>query len=249
MGGEACPHKLGSTNHLRLLLYILIPTVSLLAAVMLLILALTGIFGSGLLDSSPLPSPEPVIDSDLGYQGNRTSPSLFQAENATASLGDRSDGGNHGNNESTSGVTAAENSTSLSSSSPSPSSSSSSSSLAPPTQPFTQTPDWLTSVTSMSTPWPISTTPEPDTGSCQLVMEPQCHMLPYNQTWLTSSVAVVKSSEVDMLLRFFSYLSRLSCYRHIMLFGCSLALPECIAADNNTHSRDYGKPCFIAVVH
>uniref|UniRef100_A0A671WE53 Corin, serine peptidase n=1 Tax=Sparus aurata TaxID=8175 RepID=A0A671WE53_SPAAU len=61
-------------------------------------------------------------------------------------------------------------------------------------------------------------------GSCQLIVEPQCHMLPYNQTWLSSSVAVVKSSEVDML--FFSYLSRLSCYRHIMLFGCSLALPE-----------------------
>ncbi len=38
-------------------------------------------------------------------------------------------------------------------------------------------------------------------GSCQLIVEPQCHMLPYNQTWLSSSVAVVKSSEVDMLLR------------------------------------------------
>lgn len=36
---------------------------------------------------------------------------------------------------------------------------------------------------------------------CQLVLEPQCHMLPYNQTWLASSVAVVKSTEVDMLLR------------------------------------------------
>ena len=42
MGGEACPHKLGSTNHLRLLLYILIPTVSLLAGLLLLVLALTG---------------------------------------------------------------------------------------------------------------------------------------------------------------------------------------------------------------
>uniref|UniRef100_A0A3B3BKK9 FZ domain-containing protein n=1 Tax=Oryzias melastigma TaxID=30732 RepID=A0A3B3BKK9_ORYME len=67
-------------------------------------------------------------------------------------------------------------------------------------------------------------------GVCQLIVEPQCHMLPYNQTWLSSSVAVVKSTEVDMLLRFFSYLGRLSCYRHIMLFGCSLALPECIPA-------------------
>lgn len=43
---------------------------------------------------------------------------------------------------------------------------------------------------------------------CQLITEPQCHMLPYNQTWLTSSVAVVKSSEVDMLLRYM--LSRMS---------------------------------------
>lgn len=42
MGGEACPHKLGSTSHLRLLLYILIPTASLLAGLLLLILALTG---------------------------------------------------------------------------------------------------------------------------------------------------------------------------------------------------------------
>uniref|UniRef100_A0A673BQ75 Corin, serine peptidase n=1 Tax=Sphaeramia orbicularis TaxID=375764 RepID=A0A673BQ75_9TELE len=79
------------------------------------------------------------------------------------------------------------------------------------------------------------------TGSCQLIVEPQCHMLPYNQTWLSSAVSVVKSSEVDMLLRFFSYLSRLSCYRHIMLFGCSLALPECVTTD--TYSRRLVLPC------
>uniref|UniRef100_A0A3B4A8H0 Uncharacterized protein n=1 Tax=Periophthalmus magnuspinnatus TaxID=409849 RepID=A0A3B4A8H0_9GOBI len=74
----------------------------------------------------------------------------------------------------------------------------------------------------------------------QLISEPQCHMLPYNQTWLTSPLNVVKSSEVDMLLRFFSYLSRLSCYRHIMLFGCSLALPQCF------HHEDHRRlvlPC------
>uniref|UniRef100_A0A8C7WTF6 FZ domain-containing protein n=1 Tax=Oryzias sinensis TaxID=183150 RepID=A0A8C7WTF6_9TELE len=101
-------------------------------------------------------------------------------------------------------------------------------SQTPPTQPYTKLPDWLSSVTSLGTVWPKSSpTSAPDTG-CQLVLEPQCHMLPYNQTWLASSVAVVKSTEVDMLLRFFSYLGRLSCYRHIMLFGCSLALPECI---------------------
>lgn len=39
---EACPHKLGSTNHPRLLLCILVPAVSLLAGLLLLVLVLTG---------------------------------------------------------------------------------------------------------------------------------------------------------------------------------------------------------------
>lgn len=41
---------------------------------------------------------------------------------------------------------------------------------------------------------------------------------------------------VCVCCRFFSYLSRLSCYRHIMLFGCSLALPECFHGDS-VHNR------------
>uniref|UniRef100_A0A671PBL8 Atrial natriuretic peptide-converting enzyme-like n=1 Tax=Sinocyclocheilus anshuiensis TaxID=1608454 RepID=A0A671PBL8_9TELE len=36
-------------------------------------------------------------------------------------------------------------------------------------------------------------------------------------------------TELQMFLKFFSYLSQLSCYRHIMLFGCSIALPQCIS--------------------
>ncbi|XP_028254776.1 atrial natriuretic peptide-converting enzyme isoform X3 [Parambassis ranga] len=228
MGGEACPHKLGSTNHLRLLLYILIPTASLLAGLLLLVLALTGIIGSRLLDTSPLPSPEPIADSDPGYHSNSTagpSPSQSEPENVMRWRNRSQDDVTHRSAHSTSTRAPP-----------------ASSSQAPPTQPYTQPPDWLASVTSLSTTWPISTSPAPDTGSCQLIVEPQCHMLPYNQTWLSSSVAVVKSSEVDMLLRFFSYLSRLSCYRHIMLFGCSLALPECVAADS-THSRRVVLPC------
>lgn len=237
MGGEACPHKLGSSNHLRLLLYILIPTVSLLAGLLLLVLALTGIFGSSLLDSSPLPSPEPISDSSPGYHDNSTTPSLSsETENATttASYRNRSDGGDitHGGSSTPAATTAG------TSASVSPTSTS----QAPPTQASTKPPDWLTSVTSLSTAWPTSTTAGSDAGQCQPIIEPQCHMLPYNQTWLSSSVAVVKSSEVDMLLRFFSYLSRLSCYRHIMLFGCSLALPECVAADS-VHNRRVVLPC------
>ncbi|XP_062239506.1 atrial natriuretic peptide-converting enzyme [Platichthys flesus] len=232
MAGEACPHKLGSTNHLRLLLYILIPTVSLLAALLLLVLALTGIFGGSLLASSPLSSPEPIVDS---YSCNSTNPPpTFEVESTTSSL--RQHGGSGGEDDD---VTHQGKSTPAVAASTAPPSSS----PATPTLPFTTPPDWLTSVTALSSAWPISTTATPDTGSCQLIAEPHCHMLPYNQTWMFSSVAVVKSSEVEMLLRFFSYLSRLSCYRHIMLFGCSLALPECIAATDSSHNRQVVLPC------
>uniref|UniRef100_A0A672LZL5 FZ domain-containing protein n=1 Tax=Sinocyclocheilus grahami TaxID=75366 RepID=A0A672LZL5_SINGR len=54
-------------------------------------------------------------------------------------------------------------------------------------------------------------------------------MLPYNQSGVLPGTMVVKSSELQMFLKFFSYLSQLSCYRHIMLFGCSIALPQCIS--------------------
>ncbi|KAM6908896.1 atrial natriuretic peptide-converting enzyme [Xenentodon cancila] len=220
---NACPHKLGSTHHLRLLFFILIPTIG------LLVLVLTGIFGTSLLDFTPLPSPEPIANHDPGYHSNSTnSPapstsSVLDAENVT-SLSLR----NHSDDITYQSQTP-------------PSTTPSSSSRTPPTQPSTKLPDWLA---SLSTTWPTSstTTTTPDAGGCQLIVEPQCHMLPYNQTWLSSSVAVVKSSEVDMLLRFFSYLSRLSCYRHIMLFGCSLALPECIAA-HGSHNRTAVLPC------
>ncbi|KAF3837585.1 hypothetical protein F7725_005049, partial [Dissostichus mawsoni] len=183
-GREACPHKLGSTNQLRLLLFILIPTISLLAG-LLLVLALTGIFGGGV----PLPSPKPIADSDPGYHGNSTSPSpSLETENVTNSLRNFSEG-----NVTTYDVSVSTAPTATSYSS---------SSQATPTQPYTTTPDWLTSVTSLSTAWPISSTAATDSGVCQLIDEPQCNnMLPYNLTWLSSSVAVVKSSEVDMLLR------------------------------------------------
>uniref|UniRef100_A0A8C3R8G8 Corin, serine peptidase n=1 Tax=Cyanoderma ruficeps TaxID=181631 RepID=A0A8C3R8G8_9PASS len=54
-------------------------------------------------------------------------------------------------------------------------------------------------------------------------------MLPYNYTTVSSFLSIVKSIEMEKFLKFFSYLNRLNCYQHIMLFGCSLALPECIS--------------------
>uniref|UniRef100_A0A671Q1Z1 Corin, serine peptidase n=1 Tax=Sinocyclocheilus anshuiensis TaxID=1608454 RepID=A0A671Q1Z1_9TELE len=62
--------------------------------------------------------------------------------------------------------------------------------------------------------------------NCEII---QCSMLPYNQSGVLPGTTVVKSSELQMFLKFFSYLSQLSCYRHIMLFGCSIALPQCIS--------------------
>ncbi|XP_072190981.1 atrial natriuretic peptide-converting enzyme isoform X2 [Excalfactoria chinensis] len=66
-------------------------------------------------------------------------------------------------------------------------------------------------------------------SACINITNSQCQMLPYNYTTLTSVLSIVKSIEMEKFLKFFSYLSRLSCYQHIMLFGCSLALPECIS--------------------
>ncbi|XP_061566492.1 atrial natriuretic peptide-converting enzyme [Cololabis saira] len=256
--GGACPHKLGSAHRLRLLLFIVVPAVGLLVLVLVLVpvlvLVLTGIFGSSLLDLAPLPSPEPIASHDPGYHSNSTnSHDPGYHSNSTNSH----DPGYHGNSTSSPAPSSSSSSAAATlleaetltspslrnhsdditdQATPTPASSH----QAPPTQPSTKLPDWLAPI---STAWPkSSTTAAPDTGGCQLIMEPQCHMLPYNQTWLSSSVAVVKSSEVDMLLRFFSYLSRLSCYRHIMLFGCSLALPECIAADGS-HNRTAVLPC------
>ncbi|XP_035180919.1 atrial natriuretic peptide-converting enzyme isoform X1 [Oxyura jamaicensis] len=73
-------------------------------------------------------------------------------------------------------------------------------------------------------------------SACINITNSQCQMLPYNYTTLTSVLSIVKSIEMEKFLKFFSYLSRLSCYQHIMLFGCSLALPECISDGDDSQS-------------
>ena len=114
-----------------------------------------GIFGSSLLDSSPLPSPEPMADGDPGYHGNSTNPSSFSFEENISALppihSEDDDTITHGPDRSTPASTTSRPPAS-------------SSSQAPPTQHYTTTPDWLTSVTSMSTTWSISTTSAPDSG-------------------------------------------------------------------------------------
>ncbi|XP_060102280.1 atrial natriuretic peptide-converting enzyme [Heteronotia binoei] len=72
-------------------------------------------------------------------------------------------------------------------------------------------------------------------SSCINITYNQCQMLPYNHTTLTPMLSIVKSIEMEKFLKFFGYLYRLSCYQHIMLFGCSLALPECISDGDDSY--------------
>ncbi|XP_015480820.1 atrial natriuretic peptide-converting enzyme isoform X3 [Parus major] len=71
-------------------------------------------------------------------------------------------------------------------------------------------------------------------GACRTITNSQCQILPYNYTTVTSVLSIVKSIEMEKFLKFFSYLNRLNCYQHIMLFGCSLALPECISDSDDS---------------
>ncbi|XP_032352866.1 atrial natriuretic peptide-converting enzyme isoform X5 [Camelus ferus] len=72
-----------------------------------------------------------------------------------------------------------------------------------------------------------------NTSACMNITHSQCQMLPYHTT-LTPLLSIVKNMEMEKFLKFFTYLHRLGCYQHIMLFGCSLAFPKCI--DNGDDS-------------
>lgn len=108
-------------------------------------------FGRNLLESRPYSSTETIADSNYGYHSNSTtSPPipfyLSEAENVTSSVRVKA---RHGQRPLayTQAPTAA-------------------SSQAPPTQLSTKLPDWLSSVTSLSTAWPMSSsTPASDTGN------------------------------------------------------------------------------------
>nr|XP_027793443.1 atrial natriuretic peptide-converting enzyme [Marmota flaviventris] len=66
-----------------------------------------------------------------------------------------------------------------------------------------------------------------NTSACMNITHSQCQMLPYHNT-MTPLISVIKNMKMEKFIKFFTYLHRLNCYQHIMLFGCSLAFPECI---------------------
>ncbi|KAM8803084.1 atrial natriuretic peptide-converting enzyme isoform 1-T2 [Rhynchonycteris naso] len=73
-----------------------------------------------------------------------------------------------------------------------------------------------------------------NTSVCVNITHSQCQMLPYHSA-LTPLSSIVKDMEMEKFLKFFMYLHRLSCYQHIMLFGCSLAFPECIGDGDDSY--------------
>ncbi|XP_069868404.1 atrial natriuretic peptide-converting enzyme isoform X1 [Dipodomys merriami] len=73
-----------------------------------------------------------------------------------------------------------------------------------------------------------------DTSACVNITHSQCQMLPYHTT-LTPLFSIVTNMNVEKFLKFFINLHRLNCYKHIMLFGCSLAFPECITDGDHRH--------------
>ncbi|XP_036890131.1 atrial natriuretic peptide-converting enzyme isoform X2 [Sturnira hondurensis] len=72
------------------------------------------------------------------------------------------------------------------------------------------------------------------TSACMNITHSQCQTLPYHTT-PTTPLSIIKNMEMETFLKFFMYLHRLSCYQHIMLFGCSLAFPECIGDGDDSH--------------
>uniref|UniRef100_A0A8C5V8Y9 Corin, serine peptidase n=1 Tax=Microcebus murinus TaxID=30608 RepID=A0A8C5V8Y9_MICMU len=69
-------------------------------------------------------------------------------------------------------------------------------------------------------------------GACVNITHSQCQMLSYHTT-PAPLVSIVRNMELEKFLKFFTYLHRLGCYQHIMLFGCSLAFPECIVVGDD----------------
>ncbi|XP_060750870.1 atrial natriuretic peptide-converting enzyme isoform X1 [Tachysurus vachellii] len=216
--GDTCSHKLGSTKLLKLLIIIL-PCVCGLICLLTLLLAFTGIIGNGLLDSS---DSAPLSATDVSM--------ATLVSNVAVTMDDNLDDVN---------TTTAISSETFHPQSPSTEtlisdSSSFSSSSFPLDATPTPTADWLMSFSTLndlSSVEPTRTNSDP--GSCYDITEAQCHMLPYNQSGMLPGAMVVKHGEMEIFLRFFTYLNRLNCYSHIMLFGCTIALPQCVTDGGN----------------
>uniref|UniRef100_A0A8C5P5Q8 Corin, serine peptidase n=1 Tax=Jaculus jaculus TaxID=51337 RepID=A0A8C5P5Q8_JACJA len=71
-------------------------------------------------------------------------------------------------------------------------------------------------------------------SACTNITHSLCQILPYHST-SALFFSIVKIMDVEKFLKFFTYLHRLGCYQHIMLFGCGLAFPECVMDGDDRH--------------
>uniref|UniRef100_A0A8C0QUB0 Corin, serine peptidase n=1 Tax=Canis lupus dingo TaxID=286419 RepID=A0A8C0QUB0_CANLU len=84
-------------------------------------------------------------------------------------------------------------------------------------------------------------------GACLNITHSQCQLLPYHAT-PTPLFSIANNMDMEKFLKFFLYLHRLSCYQHIMLFGCSLAFPECVG-DGDSHGLLPCRSFFLGMVN
>ncbi|XP_038647183.1 atrial natriuretic peptide-converting enzyme isoform X6 [Scyliorhinus canicula] len=275
--GDACPQKLGSVKHLRLLLLILIPCVCAFICVLVILLAFVGVLGDGFFDqrndvlatsgtghvtntpytdiignSSGMPqqidletlSPfavtnvsisDGLIGEDKLIDLNKEQFSTMQedsllpsAQSISPSFDDVSAGSFLRVEETSTFANEADETFSSS---------------EPPTKvsPFKTLFPTLSSSRIATDNGTIHEAVhfDPSFGACSNVSYSLCEMLPYNQTTVPSYLSNFSITDMDMLIRFFNQLNLLRCYEHIMLFGCSIALPECI----NSTERAVILPC------
>ncbi|XP_051784315.1 atrial natriuretic peptide-converting enzyme isoform X2 [Erpetoichthys calabaricus] len=240
--GRACSQKLTSTKYMRLLLFILIPCLCALVCLVAMLLAFVGILGKGFFEPNANSNPS-VSDtsqvSDITFTRKFES-TTFGAESESNTQMDLSTSNSKDVHRETDLLTPHTESTTSRSGFPTNELAVGDSELFSTEQDnglwarkvSTNLTDWMMSLSTLNPIIP-STTQESvpvlqDNDACTDVSVSKCLLLPYNKTSLTSRLAVVKSIEIEMFLKFFSYLNRLGCYRHIMLFGCSLSLPECL---------------------
>ncbi|XP_043917346.1 atrial natriuretic peptide-converting enzyme isoform X2 [Protopterus annectens] len=261
--GDSCSQKVGSAKHLRLLLLILIPCICVLICLLVILLAIIGVIGKSFLDSNnnnflttdiyssdiPITS---IREHDSGVP--TTEDQLEQYPfwyDTSLSLDDQT---HELSSESTKDLPKdltpytlrpSANNGSISATVPYVDTAS----LLTVTEEGLQrngttvsVPEWTASLMTAS-PLTQGVTQQTSeaTGICMDITFSQCQMLPYNQTSLTTPLhSIVKSADIEMFLKFFNYLNRLGCYQHIMLYGCSLVLPECIGEGDD---RQVILPC------
>ncbi|XP_039607330.1 atrial natriuretic peptide-converting enzyme isoform X2 [Polypterus senegalus] len=237
--GRACSQKLTSTKYMRLLLFILIPCLCALVCLVAMLLAFVGILGKGFFEPNANSNPSVSDTSDITFTRKFES-TTFGAESESNTQMDLSTSNSKDGHRETDLLIPHTESTTSRSGFPTNEFTVGDSELFSTEQDnglwarkvSTNLTDWMMSLSTLNPIIP-STTQESvpvlqENDACIDVSVSKCLLLPYNKTSLTSRLAVVKSIEIEMFLKFFSYLNRLGCYRHIMLFGCSLSLPECL---------------------